>query len=77
MVKNPPANVRDIRGFDRGGRIPWTRKWQPTLAFLPGEFRGLVGYSPSGHKGWTWLSMHTGQGMDSGNFLAVVVETVS
>ena len=29
------------------------RKWQPTLVFLPAEFRGqrsLVGYSPWGHK---------------------------
>ena len=31
------------------GKIPWNRKWQPTLVFLPGKFhdkRGLVGYSP-------------------------------
>ena len=35
------------------GKIPWRRKWQPTPVFLPGEFhgqRGLVGYSPWGHK---------------------------
>ena len=28
------------------GKIPWNRKWQPTLVFLPGEFhdqRSLVG----------------------------------
>ena len=33
--------------------IPWGRKWQPTLVFLPGESHGqrsLVGYSPWGHK---------------------------
>ena len=32
-------------------RIPWRRKWQSTLAFLPGELHGqrsLVGYSPWG-----------------------------
>ena len=32
---------------------PWRRKWQPTLVFLPGEFRGqksLVGYRLWGHK---------------------------
>ena len=32
---------------------PWRRTWQPTLAFLPGEFHGqsiLVGYIPWGHK---------------------------
>ena len=30
-------------------KIPWKRKWQPTLVFLPGEFHGqrsLVGYNP-------------------------------
>jgi len=35
------------------GKIPWRRKWQPTLAFLPGEFheqRSLAGYSPWGPK---------------------------
>ena len=31
------------------GKIPWRRKWQPTLVLLPGKFheqRSLVGYSP-------------------------------
>ena len=36
-------------GFDSwAGKIPWRRKWQPTPAFLPGEFQGqrsLVGSS--------------------------------
>ena len=28
-------------GFDpRVGKIPWKRKWQPTLIFLPGKFHG-------------------------------------
>ena len=30
-------------------KIPWSRKWQPTLVFLSGKFHGrrsLVGYSP-------------------------------
>ena len=33
--------------------IPWRRKWQPTLIFLPGKSHGqrnLIGYSPWGHK---------------------------
>ena len=33
-------------------KIPWSRAWQPTPAFLPGESPGerrLVGYSPWGH----------------------------
>ena len=35
------------------GKIPWSRKWQPTPVFLLGEFhaqRSLVGYSPWGCK---------------------------
>ena len=34
-------------------KIPWSRKWQPTPLFLPGEFHGqrsLVSYSPWGCK---------------------------
>ena len=47
--KNLPANAGDL-GFDPWvGKIPWSRKWQPTPVFLPGKFHGqrsLVGYSP-------------------------------
>ena len=55
MVKNLPANARDIRdvGLTPDGKIPWRRKWQLTPVFLPGESHGqrsLVGYSPWGHK---------------------------
>ena len=35
------------------GKIPWSRKWQPTPVFLLGQFHGqrsLVSYSPWGHK---------------------------
>ena len=35
------------------GKIPWSRKWQPTPVFLPGESHGqrsLAGYSPWCHK---------------------------
>ena len=34
-------------------KIPWRRKWQPTLLFLPGKSYGqssLTGYSPWSHK---------------------------
>ena len=45
---------RGRHGFDpRVRKIPWRRKWQPTLVLLPGEFHGqrsLAGYSPWGHK---------------------------
>ena len=30
--------------------IPWRRKWQATLVFLPGESHGQRSYSPLGHK---------------------------
>ena len=66
VVKSPPANARDpkdvgsICGFDPWvGKIPWSRKWQPTPVFLPGECHGqrsLVGCSPWGHKEWVQLS---------------------
>ena len=40
-------------GFDPWvGKIPWRRKWQPTLVFLPGKSHGqknLAGYSPWSH----------------------------
>ena len=42
------------RGFDPWvGKISWSRKWQPTVVFLPVKFHGqrnLVGYSPRGCK---------------------------
>ena len=56
MVKNPPVNSVDTREprFDSCFRkVPWSRKWQPTLVFLSGKFHGqrsLAGYSPWGHK---------------------------
>ena len=56
VVKNLPANARDIRGtslIPGSGRLPWRRAWQPTPIFLPGESheqRSLVGYNPKGRK---------------------------
>ena len=35
------------------GKIPWSRKWQPTPVFLPGKSHGqrrLAGYGPQGFK---------------------------
>ena len=55
VVKNPPVNAGECRrcmgrGFNPWvGKIPWTRKWEPTPVFLFGEFHGqrsLVGCSP-------------------------------
>ena len=46
-------------GFDPWvKKIPWQREWQPTPAFLPGEFHERK--SPAGYSPWdssqTWLS---------------------
>ena len=55
MVKNLPANARDIkahvRSFSR--EDPLEGPWQPTPVFLPGESheqKSLLGYSPWGRK---------------------------
>ena len=53
--KEPASQCRlGITLFDPWvGKIPWSRKWQPTPVFLPGESRGrrsLAGYSPWGHR---------------------------
>ena len=44
-------------------KIPWSRKWQPTAVFLPGNSHGqrsLEGYSPWGHKR-VWHNLRTEQ----------------
>ena len=47
------------------GKIPWRRKWQPTLVFLPGKFhrqRRLAGCGAWAHKEsdtTEWLNTHT------------------
>ena len=58
MAKNLLAmlesQVQSRPGFDPwAGKMPWSRKWQLTPIFLPGEFHGqrsLVGYSPWGRN---------------------------
>ena len=55
MVKNLPANAGDTscRFNPWFRKIPWSRKWKPTLVFLPGQSHGqrhLEGYSPWGGK---------------------------
>ena len=47
VVKNPTANEGDAGDLVQslGGKISWSKKWQPTPVFLPGkshEQRGLV-----------------------------------
>ena len=46
----PSINLRIDKVFKK---LTWTRKWQHTPVFLPGETPGQrspVGYSPWGHK---------------------------
>ena len=56
MVKNQSANAGDDRkfGFDPWvGKLPWRRKWQPTLRSLLGKScgqRSLASYSPRGYR---------------------------
>ena len=43
MVKNSPAKCRILKrlGFDPCvGKIPWRRKWQLTVVFLPEKSHG-------------------------------------
>ena len=51
--KEPACQCRRRKFNPWIGKIPWSRKWQPTSVFLPGKFHGnrsLLGYSPRGHK---------------------------
>jgi len=46
-IEGDPGSIPWVR------KIPWRRKWQPTLVLLPGKFHGwrsLVGYSLWGRK---------------------------
>ena len=58
VVKNLLAKQEMHRrlGFNPWvGTIPWGRKWQPTLAFLPGKSHGqrrLANYGSWGCKEW-------------------------
>ena len=42
MVKNLPTNAGDTgdMGLILDWEDPWSRKWQPTLVFLPGKSYG-------------------------------------
>ena len=58
--KESSCNVGDPRFEPWIRNIPWRRKWQPTLVFLPRKSHGqrsLVGYSLCVHKrvGHSWV----------------------
>ena len=56
VVKTLPANAgvaKDTVSDLWMGKIPWRRKWQPVLVFLPGKSdgqRSLADHSQWGHK---------------------------
>ena len=56
MAKNPFAHAEDTRdmcSIPGRRKVPWGRKWQFTLPFLPGKPHrqvSLAGYSPWGRK---------------------------
>ena len=71
-VKNLPAMQKTWVG-----KIPWSRTWQPTPVFLPGESHGqrsLAGYSPWGHKEsdmTEWLSLVQFSSVQPGRLLSI------
>ena len=47
----PTREMQETQDTPWFGKIPWSRKWQPTPAFLPGKFhkqRNLTRYTPWG-----------------------------
>ena len=53
---NLPANAGGTRGsglIPGLGRLPWRRKWQPTLAFFPGKLHGQRSLAVHGARGQT------------------------
>ena len=63
QVKNPLAmqETQEMRGLSLVGKIPWRKKWQPTLLFLPEKSygqRSLVCYSPKDctESNMTWVT---------------------
>ena len=64
-IEKTPANTRDAGDWGFGpwvGKIPWRKKWQRTLVFLPGKLHGwrsLADYSPRCQSDKVeWLSTH-------------------
>ena len=63
VVKNPPAK-QEMQVLPRVRKIPWSRKWQPSPAFLHGKSHGqrsLAGYGVAKEADMTWrLNKSTG-----------------
>ena len=61
--KESPCECRRCRFNPWVGKIPWRRKWQPTLVFWPGKPHGQEEpdrlQSMRSRKRWTWLGNET------------------
>jgi len=63
--KEPDCQCRSYKRcmFDPWlGKIPWSRKWQPTAVFLPGKSHrqwNLTDHSPQGHRESDTTEAHT------------------
>ena len=82
MVKNPPANVGDMRSqYDPWVRkISWRRTWQPTAVFLPENPHGQRSLAATAHgvsKTGTWLQGLNMQGQWRQRLLSLLVSDVS
>ena len=62
--KDPACQCRrhNRRGFSPWvGKMPWSRKWQPSPVFLPGKFhrqRSLAGYGMVHRVGCDWAQFY-------------------
>ena len=75
VVKNPPANARDMGSTPGSRRFPGGGNGNPLRYPLLGKFHGqrsLVGYSPWGHKE---LDTHTKKELDMTEQLSTPVHT--
>jgi len=50
VVRESGCQFRRLRFNPWVGKIPWSRKWQPTPIFLPGKFHGLRNVA-----GYRWM----------------------
>ena len=65
MVKNPPARAGDAGGVGLiPGKIPWSRKWEPTPVFLPEKDRAWRATVRRVAKNRTGLSDSAGASMN-------------
>ena len=80
FTKNLPA-IWENQAWPLVWKILWRKKWQPTAAFLPGEFHGqrnLAGFSPWGCKelDMTERLRHTHKCTDTMTVISTLFSTI-